>query len=68
MCVALLLCIVTLYAIEVVFGSCSEVYNAELGGDANWGQGTRLTNKDFFLQELPMILCSVGFLFLIFQV
>jgi len=62
-----LLCITVAYIIEVVLGSRSGMYNAELGRDVPCGKRTRLSNKEFFFRPLPITLGVSGLLFLLAQ-
>jgi len=61
----LILCLVSFYLVEVVFGSSPGVYNPELGYDVTCEEMIRITNKQFFLQLLPIVLCGAGFMFLL---
>ncbi|GAB6191388.1 hypothetical protein [Desulfocastanea catecholica] len=54
-----ILIILVLFVIEVVLGSCIDVYNAEIGYAAKCDQPTRLSPKHFFTQLLPIILLFV---------
>ena len=65
MMIAVLLCLMACYLIEVVCGSSLATFNAEIGCEADFGEATRLTNKQFFLQFLPIIFCSAGLLTLL---
>lgn len=51
-----LLYILLASVIEVVFGSSSAVYNAELGMDATCDKVQRLSKREFFGRYLPMLL------------
>ena len=64
----IIVCLVILYTIEVVFGSCSGMHNAEVGFDANCKKFTPLSNKQFFTQLLPILLGIAGLLFLLSRV
>lgn len=61
----ILLYIVILYFIEVVLGSCANVYNPEVGYEGNCANLTKLSNKQFFLHLLPFILLFVVLPFLL---
>ena len=65
MMIAVLLCLMACYLIEVVCGSSLATFNAEIGCERDYGEPTRLTNKQFFLQFLPIVFCSAGLLSLL---
>ena len=54
-----ILIVLVLFVIEVMLGSCLDVYNAEIGYEAKCDQPSRLSMKDFFTQLLPVILLFV---------
>jgi hypothetical protein len=49
-----------LFFIEVVLGSCVDVYNAEVGLAARCEKLKQLSPKQFFTQLLPFIILSAG--------
>jgi hypothetical protein len=52
--------LVILFVQEVVLGSSTEVYNAEIGYEAKCDRVTRITTKQFFTELLPIItLCLI---------
>lgn len=67
MVVTMLLCLALCYLIEVILGSSLETHNAELGFDADFDEAVQLTNKQFFLQFLPIISMLAGLLILLAQ-
>jgi len=54
-----ILIVLVIFVIEVMLGSCIDVYNAEIGYEAKCDQPTRLSLKHFFTQLLPIILLFV---------
>lgn len=64
MAVGIVLYILVAYCMEVVLGSCSTVYHAELGMDAACERMTRLSTREFF-RSLPALLGGVGLLFVV---
>lgn len=54
-----ILIVLVLFVIEVLQGSCIDVYNAEIGYEAKCDQPTRLSLKQFLTQLLPIILLFV---------
>ena len=63
----LALYILIAYMIEVVLGSRSGLSSAELGFDAGCGGRTRLSNREFFLRYLPIMLGIAGVLTVVAQ-
>ena len=53
------------YVIEVIFGTCVGEHNAELGYDSCCMEVTRLSNRQYFTQLLPLLLCIAGLLVLL---
>ncbi len=64
---AILLYLVVLFILEVLFGSNTGAYNAEIGYQASSGQETRLSPKQFFLELLPVALLCTGGVFYLLQ-
>jgi len=52
---AILIYLVLLFVIEVVLGSSTDVYNAEIGFAANCNEVNHLSPKQFFTRLLPFI-------------
>jgi hypothetical protein len=65
MMTAVLLCLIGCYLIEVVCGSSPATSNPEIGCEADCSEPSRLTNKQFFLQFLPIIASVAGLLSLL---
>jgi len=59
------LCLISIYVIEVVLGTCSGELNAELGFRPNCDKLTYLSNRQFFTQLLPILLFICGALYLL---
>jgi hypothetical protein len=56
----ILILLVILFVEEVLLGSSTEVYNAEIGYEAKCDQPTRLSIKQFFTELVPIItLCLI---------
>lgn len=53
------------YTIEVVLGSSSTLYNAELGIDDTRDKVQRLSKREFFGRYLPMLLGVFALLLLV---
>ncbi len=53
------MCLIGDYFIEVVFGSCPEIYDAELGLAATCSKKKRLSPKEFFSCYLPFLLALI---------
>jgi hypothetical protein len=54
-----------LFVLEVRLGSRTGVYNAEIGYEVNFDQAAKLSQKQFFIQLLPVsLLCSGGIYYL----
>jgi hypothetical protein len=62
---ALVVFLIVSYFIEVVHGSQSGLFNAELGYNADSSNRTHLSNREFFFQYLPIMLGIAGLLFLL---
>jgi hypothetical protein len=45
---------------EVVFGSCTGVYNAEIGYESNCEQIEKLMQKQYFTELLPILIFAIG--------
>ena len=58
------LCLISIYLIEVVLGTCAGELNPELGFSSNCDKLTHLSNRKFFTQLLPILLCIFGLLYL----
>ncbi|MGW8158906.1 MAG: hypothetical protein ACWGKN_10395 [Desulfoprunum sp.] len=57
----LIIFVVILFFLEVIFGSCLEAYNAEIGYPADFKKEQRLSVQEFLFQLLPFaVLCSGG--------
>jgi hypothetical protein len=56
MLLVILLWIVILFIKEVLLGSGTEVYNAEIGYEATFDQADRLSSKEFFTELIPFII------------
>ena len=54
------LCLIGGYLIEVVFGSCPEIFDAELGLIGTCNRRKRLSRKEFFCRYLPLTLAFTG--------
>lgn len=67
MVVTILLCLALSYILEVILGSSLETHNAEIGIDVDLCITIKLTNKQFFLQFLPIVSIIVGLLALVAQ-
>lgn len=65
MMIAVLLCLIGCYLIEVVCGSSPATSNPEIGCETDFSEPSRLTNKQFFLQFLPIIASMAGLLSLL---
>jgi len=52
--------LITAFLCEVVFGSCTGVYNAEIGYESNCEQIEKLTHKQYFTQLMPIIIIAIG--------
>ncbi len=52
--------LIAAYLCEVVFGSCTGVYNAEIGYESNCIQIKKLTQKQYFTELLPILIIAVG--------
>jgi hypothetical protein len=63
--IAVLLCLIGCYLIEVVCGSSPATSNPEIGCETDFSEPSRLTNKQFFLQFLPIIASMAGLLSLL---
>ncbi|MBU0960880.1 MAG: hypothetical protein KKD01_06235 [Proteobacteria bacterium] len=57
----IVLYLVILFFVEVVLGSCADVYNSEVGYESSCVKVTRLTSKQFFTHLLPVILLFAVF-------
>jgi hypothetical protein len=56
----IMLFLVILFVEEVLLGSSTEVYNAEIGYEAKCDQPTRLSAKQFFAELVPIVtLCFI---------
>jgi len=64
---AVLLCLTASYLIEVVCGSSPATHNPEIGCEADFGEPSRWTSRQFFLQFLPLVFCLAGLLSLLAQ-
>lgn len=65
MALAILMYCAILFVLEVLVGSSTGVYNAEIGSEATFDHVTKLSLKHFCFQLLPMIiLLSGGFYYL----
>ncbi len=64
MFIVLLIFFVVLFLLEVVFGSCLEVYNAEIGFAADCKKIEKLPAGQFFFQLLPFAALCTGGLYL----
>lgn len=62
---AALLYILLAYIIEVVLGSSSTLYNAELGMNDTRDKVQRLSKREFFGRYLPMLLGVFALLLLV---
>jgi len=51
---------IAVYLCEVVFGSCTGVYNAEIGYVSNCEQIKKITQKQYFTELLPILIFAVG--------
>jgi hypothetical protein len=52
--------IIISYFCEVVYGSCTGVYNAEIGYVSNCEQVKKLTNRQYFTELMPFIIFAIG--------
>ena len=68
MLTVLLIFFVTLFFLEVVFGSCLETYNAEIGFAADCKKIEKLSVGQFFFQLLPFAALCTGGLYLFLKV
>ena len=57
---SLFICLISIYVIEVVLGTCSEELNPELGFSSKCDKLTHLSNRKFFTQLLPILLSIFG--------
>ncbi len=55
MILAIIVWLVVLFIINVLFGSCIDMYDAEIGYEAKCDHPTRLSVKHFFTEFLPII-------------
>lgn len=62
---ALVFFLIVSYFIEVVLGSHSRLFNAELGCDADSSKRMQLSNREFILQYLTVMLGIAGILLLL---
>lgn len=60
--------LIAAYLCEVVFGSCTGVYNAEIGYENNCEQIDKLTQKQYFTELLPFLIFAVGLPLLICKI
>ena len=58
MLLVLLLWIVILFIKEVLLGSSTGMYNAEIGREASFDEPARLSSKEFFTELIPFIILS----------
>jgi hypothetical protein len=65
MLLVILLYLIVLFVLEVRLGSSTGVYNAEIGYEVNFDQAAKLSQKQFFIQLLPVsLLCNGGIYYL----
>ena len=52
--------LVATYLLDVVFGSCKGVYNAEIGYESNGEKIIKLTNREYFTKMVPFMIIATG--------
>ena len=61
--------VIVSYLCEVVFGSCTGIYNAaEIGYESNCERIEKLTHRQYFTELLPFLIISVGLPLLICKI
>ena len=61
----ILIVVIIYYIIEVVLGSCADVYNCEIGYASCCEETRKLSSKLFFCELIPIFIIAIGFPFLL---
>ena len=60
-----LLVVIIYYIIEVLLGSCVDVYNGEIGYVSRCEETRKLSSEQFFSELIPIFIIAIGFPFLL---